>query len=246
MNQAPAISDAVLIKEVKTHAAEASAAIKKSCTHAILAGMRLYVLWMRTKATNRGEHSDAGFAGALEDIGLDRRTAYRWVNAWANLSKRLDMALDKGDVMPEPGTKEWAALEARAKDECQTMSLRRLMLGSAGEGDENRYDAIVTKAESSEDMTAVDEALTKVSCGEWTLVQAIRAIAGQEATKGKERKDPLYLDMDAATGEVRGLLPKAVATLATGFHRWGDLDPTARNKFRAAWRELVAHLPKDL
>jgi len=87
--------------------------------------------------------------------------------------------------------------------------------------------------------------IEQVSAGKLTLVQAVRALGGK-VTKEKHRTDPVYLDIDGRTGQPTGLFPKCLVTIANTFSRWENLDESARREVRAAWKEVVSKLPKDL
>lgn len=197
---------------------------------------------------------DGGFKAAMERIEghkIARSTAYRWINATGRfLARHQGIADEHGGFeqddlkIPAPGTKEFSAVEKAIGTYAATTSLRRLMLGSTATGEESRMDSLIDASEQGD--TIADEILEKIAAGELTLVQAIRAKAGASATKGKERHDPVYLDLDGESGECKGLFPKALITLNNTFSRWNDLDETARHKAKAAWKALVANLPKEL
>jgi hypothetical protein len=104
-------------------------------------------------------------------------------------------------------------------------------------------DSLITASESGD--PNADAILDRVAKGELTLVQAIRALGGS-ITKDKERHDPVYLDIDGATGRLTGLFPKCVITLNNTFARWSELDESARAEAKKAWKALAANLPKDL
>jgi hypothetical protein len=180
---------------------------------------------------------------ALQLVDLKRATAYRWMNAYASLAQRI--GLDPLALPSADDVSGWDQLDAALVAASTGLTLRRLLLGWAKDGsEEHRMEELTDRAESG-DMEA-EAALERVAAGEMTLVQAMRGAAGAAATKGKERRDPVYLDLDGRTGEVKGLMPKALITLQNAFARWEYLDQSARNKVRAAWLELVAHLPEDL
>lgn len=65
---------------------------------------------------------------------------------------------------------------------------------------------------------------------------ALRAMSGQIATKGKRRAAPDY----------RYLLPKVFITAQRGFGRWGDLDVETRAEVTAGVRELARSAPPEV
>lgn len=234
-----------LVAEIVTLAGDVTRHLRQSCHGAILIGLRLIVLHRETAGGD-----DGGFRAALDALAgcqIPRATAYRWLNAAGTLVARLQgiEAEDAQDLaLPTAGTREWKALEGEIEAACHGMSIRRLMLGSAATSDESRLDNLITEAEAGD--KAAEEMLDRVAKGELTLVQAIRAAAGAAATKNKQRLDPVYLDIDGRTGEPRGLFVKSLVTLTNTFARWDHLPEAAREKARAAWKEAVAKLPKDL
>jgi hypothetical protein len=170
------------------------------------------------------------------------------MNAAGNVLARFQGTMDQPSAtrIPEwiPASPEWKAADKILVDASNGMSLRRLIVGSSARGDESRQDELITGAEAG-DPHAI-EMLEAVAAGRLTLVQAIRAAAGAAATKGKERHDPVYLDIDGVTGQPTGLFPKCLVTLSNTFARWDTLDETARLEVRKSWKALVAALPKDL
>lgn len=243
------------LRQAATEATAATEALRKSCAHALVCGLSLAWLHQNsadptggqsnlkqgtTTVVNAGENE--GFKYALEQTGVQSRTAYRWINAAANALARE--SLDIHD-MPEPGSDEWEKWTATLRAAGEGMSLRRLMLGMVKLGtEEARLDELIDRSE--QDDHAATAALEAVAEGKFTLVQAMRAAAGAAATAGKERRDPVYLALDGRTGQLHGLLPKALITVNNAFSRWQDLDEPARRAVRSAWIELVSHLPQEL
>ena len=227
--------------------AAAAGAVRQAAVHAVAAGMAL--AWLHTRESTghggdrRGDGRDRrSFQAVLASIGLARSQAYRWMNAYAAAAARAGLA--PADL-PEPGHIEWVRRGRRLAQSVSGTSLRRLLLGAAREGsEEHRLEELVDRAEHDDQAAAA--ALERVADGELTLVQAMRAAAGAAATKGKSRRDPVYLALDGRTGGLRGLLPRCLVTLNNAFTRWEDLEAPARRKFLAAWKELVSHLPEDL
>ncbi|MEO5715032.1 MAG: hypothetical protein ABIT37_16255, partial [Luteolibacter sp.] len=125
----------------------------------------------------------------------------------------------------------------------QGTSLRRLLLGSAETSEESRLDTLITKDEEGDKHAT--EILELVATGKLTLVQAIRSLGGK-ITKEKLRTDPVYLDIDGKTGQPTGLFPKCLITIANTFSRWEKLDDSARREVKAAWKEVMTKLPKEL
>lgn len=233
------------IEEIHQLSDEALHHLRKSAFAAVRVGLRLLVIW---KATAEGETEGGGFRAALAKIDgkkLPPATAYRWMNAAGGALCRLQECKELDELeIPERGTKAWDRVEKDLEEVCQGMTLRRLILGAPATGEENRLEALITKAEEND--KDAEEILDEIARGNLTLVQAIRALSGRKATKGKERKDPVYLDLDGSNGQPKGLFVKSLLTLANTFKRWETLDEAARRKGRDAWKALVAELPKEL
>lgn len=237
--------DSTIIAEINTLTGELAVAMKASVGLALRIGLRLIVL--------HREVGPANFTDALDSITprVPRATAYRWVNAASLvIAKHQDICDHDGTYEPEEldipasGSAEWKALEAALTTYAQGTSLRRLLLGSAATSDESRQDTLISAAEAGD--PHAEAMLDKVAAGQLTLVQAIRAQAGAAATKDKQRTDPIYLDLDGATGQPRGLFPRCLITLSNTFDHWEEFDESARNQARSAWKALVAKLPKEL
>jgi hypothetical protein len=234
-----------MINEIVTISLESATHLRHSCVSALRVGLRLICLHKKTGDSD----APGGFRAALDAIeGLDisRSTAYRWINAASLVLARAQGETDVTElrIPTERGSDEWTEAESILENAANGMSLRRLMLGSAATGDESRMHSLITDAEAGDPHAAA--MLDKVAAGEITLVQAIRAAAGAKATKGKERHDPIYLDIDGHTGQLRGLFPKCLVTLANTFARWDSLDESARAEARKSWKALAVNLPKDL
>jgi len=246
-----------VLEMARSEAQLATAALKKSVEHALLAGMAL--AWLKTQ-TSHGPGGDRkssdpldSFAKALEQVGIVRMTAYRWIRAFEAALMRANQwdasCYYSLQNMPEPGTYKWREVQGVLEEVAsKSTSLKRLMLGFGGVGaavsEVRRYDELLA-AEEGGNATAM-EALEKVESGEWNLETAMRALGGAEATKGKERRDPVYLRMDGRTGDLGGLMPKALVTLRNGFTVWDELDEPARRKLRGAWLETLENLPEEL
>lgn len=227
--------------EIISLADEATRTLRTSCRCALLAGLRLLHLYHHCR------DREQGFAGEIEKLSpaIARPTAYRWLNAAARVLVKSQGIADPADLIPpRPGTPEFASAETILTQASDGMSLARLTLGAPASGDPERMDSLITQTENGDPHAAA--ALEKVEAGEWTLVQAIRGAAGAASTKDKNRRDPIYLDLDGATGQPKGLFPKAIITLANTFARWDQIDPAARAAARATWKAMVASLPADL
>lgn len=241
----------VAIAAAALHAGEAARHLSSACQHALLAGARL--LWLHGQTEAQGARNDLlrnnfvsretklGFADALEKIGLSRPTAYRWLNAAAHALRASGF---DPDALPEQGTEDWLGMEEALREAGAGTTLRRLQMGFAAAGsDPHRAEDLILRAEAGDELA--DEFIGKVDAGEMTWVQAIRAGAGAEAARGKGRKDPVYLDIDPATGKALGLFPRALVTLKNAFSRWDELDAPTRKQARLLWLETVAGLPAD-
>jgi hypothetical protein len=238
-----------MLREIDALTDELVISLRTSVDLALRIGLRLLHLYRET-----GENeAPGGFKAALEsmDKRVNRSTAYRWLNAaTATIARHQEITAADGSfdpdevTLPAPGTREWLALEKALTKAAQGTSLRRLLIGSAATGDESRMDELITRSEAGD--PHAEAMLDKVAKGELTLVQAIRAAAGAKATKNKERRDPVYLDIDGATGQPIGLFPKCLVTLSNTFAHWEELDESARAEARKAWKALVSKLPDDL
>lgn len=249
----PAREDAAntspIIREIDQLADDLAISLRTSVDLALRIGLRLVHLYRETREND----VPGGFKSALEHIStrVPRSTAYRWINATtAVLARHQDILAADGSFDPEevaipaPGSKDWQKCEAVLTEHAAGTSMRRLLLGSAATGDESRLDELITRTESGD--PHAETMLEKVAAGELTLVQAIRAAAGAAATKNKERRDPVYLDIDGATGQPIGLFPRCLITLGNTFAHWSDIDEAARAEARKAWKALVSKLPDDL
>lgn len=238
-----------VLREIDQLCEELSTAVRTSVDRALRIGLRLLVIHRES-----GESGESGgFRAAIERIEghrIPRSTAYRWFNAAARaLARHQGIADDNGNFEPSAlrlpsAPDEIAADEAVMATVAAATSMRRLMLGSAATGEESRMDELIDASERGDALA--DAVLERVAAGELTLVQAIRARAGAAATKDKTRADPVYLDIDGATGEAKGLFVRSLITISNTFDHWEDLDETARGKAKAAWKALVAKIPKEL
>lgn len=249
-----------VVAETRQHAGEALAAMRKGCEHALLAGLRL--IWLHRETNAQGQRNDLltrdskfGFKSACEEIGIQERTAYRWMNATGNACLRATLIFEGDDLqagMPAPGTPRFESWEKSLKEIAQGMSLNRLMLGRPKNGtDTGRMDELLCGEE--EGRTRAIELLEAVDTGKYTLAQAVKALGSQEAydrlrADGGEkiRKDPVYLSVDGRTGDIGGLVPRALKTLKNAWEKWDETPEPARKAVRRLWLEVVTTMPADL
>ena len=246
----PVSLEARMIQEAVHHVHIAEEAMRKGCEHALKAGMRLIVLHSQTvsmggdrKTISVTHDTLIGFEGALKKIGIQKRTAYRWMNATqAYAMQYLGIVAED---FPNPDEPEWQELELAIQDQASKMSLRRLVIGcNTTNSEDQRQEALIAMAEDGHEIA--DDVLDQIANGKMTLVQAMRAAAGAIATREKARKDPQYLTMDGRTGEIGGLYVKSLTTLTNAFQQWDDLPVPARAKARNLWLSLIALLPGEL
>ena len=237
-----------MLREIDELLVEVDRSMRTSIATALRIGLRLFYLHRQTGE----DESPGGFRAALERMedSVARSTAYRWFNAAAAvIAKDQELVMSDGSFdsaeikLPEPSTPAWTKLEKVITDSTQGMSLRRLLIGSSATSDESRMDSLITAAEAGD--PNAEEILDRVAKGEFTLVQAIRALGGS-VTKNKERHDPVYLDIDGASGRLTGLFPRCIITLSNTFARWADLDESARSEAKKAWKALAVNIPKEL
>jgi len=255
--------ETTVIAEAKNHFQSAQTALRKGCEHALLTGLRL--IWLHGQTASQGARNDRtschvsvsqkGFKSAIAEIGIEERTAYRWMNATRAACIRRTLLFDEDDIvaeMPEPGMPRFEQWEKSLREVAQGMSLNRLMLGtSQGSTEEQRYDELISADE--EGRSRASDLLAGVASGKYTLVQAVRALGSQEAydrlrAEGGEkvRRDPVYLTMDGETGRVGGLFVNSMATLKNTFTHWDETPAAARKKARELWLDVIAEMPADL
>jgi hypothetical protein len=241
--------EAQMIKEAKALAGGAEIAARTACQKALLAGMRL--VWLHSSSHSAGARNDlvpngtrSGFEEALKQIGLSKTTAYRWINKTYELAGKLHGYCPGNFPSPEHRA-EWTELEESLTQAAAGMSMRRIAMGaSASNSEDERYDVLISRAESGDENA--ENVLELIASGNLTLVQAMRAAAGALATKGKTRNDPVYLSFDAETRKATGLLPKALTTLRNGFSDWDDYTPAARAALREEWQQTRLAMPDEL
>lgn len=237
-----------MIREISALCDQMIIDLRATTGGALHIGLRLLVLHRDTG----DQITPGGFKAALAAISdrVPRSTAYRWINAASNvLAAHQGITDERGDYDPgdlklaAPDTPGWTKLEKVLTDRAQGTSLRRLLLGSAEKSEESRFDDLMNRDEAGDkNATAL---LEEIAAGKLTLVQAIRALGGM-GQKEKTRTDPVYLDLDGRTGQPRGLFPKSLITISNTFARWDSLDQPARKAVKAAWKECVSKLPKEL
>ena len=253
----------VMCEQAAEHFSHAGAAMRKSCEHVMMTGLRL--IWLHSNTVTMGgdrtslsvsrETLKKGFDGALQKIGIPRPTAYRWMDATYKACVRATLIFDGDDIaaeMPTPDLPRWEMWEAELKKIAQGMSLNRLMLGNSKPStEEHRYDELLTADEEGRGRAA--DLLAGVAEGKFTLVQAVRALGSQEAydrlrAEGGEkvRRDPVYLKMDGETGQIGGLFVTSLTTLRNTFTHWDDTPAPARKAARELWLDVVTSLPSDL
>lgn len=249
-----------LIVGAKNHFQAAAEALRNGCAEALITGLHLYALHARSNAS--GTRNDLvsvtgpqGFEAACDEIGIPKRTAYRWMNACCSALQRACLVMDGDDIaaeMPEPGLPRWETWEKELRKVASGMSLNRLLLGTTkASTEDSRYDELISGEENGHSR-AID-LLQCVAEGRYTLAQAVKALGSLEAydrlrNEGgdKIRKDPVYLDFDPVTKRSVGLIPKAFTTLHNGFKHWDDYDADARSEMKGHWREVLKTAPLEL
>lgn len=257
------------ITQAGEHYRAAQKAVRKSCEHALLAGLRLISLHSDTVGEGHGgartigssvsrDTHERGFLGAIAEIEMKRPTAYRWMNATMRACVRaglipadMDMEYLVGEL-PNFDSPRWQMWEDALVGIAQGMSLNRLMLGtSSASTEDHRYDELLSASEEGRQRGT--DLLEGVAGGKYTLVQAARALGSLEAydklrSQGGEkvRKDPVYLTMDGATGYLDGLFVKSLTTLRNTFAHWDETPAPARKKARELWLEVIDAMPADL
>lgn len=234
---------AIIISEedaIRTYAAGAKRDLISACSNALKAGACIYSMAVRAKTSVSGIIS-------ILNVDVSRRTLYRWANAYDTSLKILGM-----DHVPDFGSAEWDNHLTDLEGVAANMSISRLQLGAPAEGsDIARLDTLQTAtetAEGGEEEAIYANALERVEKGEWTLIQAMRAVGGQKAkdVAAERRKDPLYIGIDDETKKPVGILPKAVSSLKTGFENWAAFDGESKRVFAALWKSVLEAAPDDL
>lgn len=252
------VADVDPLTIIRGHMTEAEKAIRKGCEHIALGGLWLCSLHRseadtrggdrRSISNYRGDSLKKGFKGALEIIGMNEVTAYRWMCAAQKAVYRATLLIEGDDFreeLPEPGTSSWKQWEDGIREVAQRSTLKRLMYGAFKPStEEDRYDALLCAEEDGR--TKAAELLIEIENGDCTLVQAVRALGGAESTKGKERHDPVYLTFDGETRTLGGLLPKAFVTLKNGCQQWETYTKAERAALRELWQIIRADLPDEL
>lgn len=225
---------------IRNYAAGAKRDLISACANALKAGACIVSMASRAKV---------GVSGIISilDIEVSRRTLYRWANAYNTACKILAL-----DHVPAYGDAEWDAHLADLDGVAANMSISRLQLGAPADGsDIARLDTLQTATETAEDddeEAIYANALERVEKGEWTLIQAMRAVGGQKAkdVAVERRKDPVYIGIDQETKKPVGILPKAVSSLRTGFENWDAFDGESKRVFASLWKSVLEAAPDDL
>ncbi len=257
---------AAVVEEARGLAAEAADHARRGCRAALLAGLRLIWLHRETAAdpranlvpgavhksfdVPRGTSKEITFDSALAEIGLPRRTAYRWMTCAGRVMVHEGVGERMEEVeaaCPEPGSDGWDEWEHLLTERAEHTSLRRLAMGHvASRTDFHRLEELMDMAERGS--RSAEEALEKVDDGSLSLALALRAATGAEATRDKTRRDPVYLEWDPVGGRLKGLLPAALRTAGNGFsrvpERRDELDEGLAIELVNAFRALIQTVPK--
>jgi len=226
------------LAELSNYVNAARRDLTSACANALKAGAYLHCIHADGRIT---------MTDALDKIGLNRRTAYRWMNAYQTACKVLGV-----DNPPTHKDKGWAEHLEALGTVAANMTLSRLSLGAPAPGtDLARLDAIQTgmeTAENEKEEAIFQNAMEKVASGEWTLLQAYRAVCGQAAQdKATERrKNPQYLGIDPKTKKPVGLLVSTISTLKQGFKNWDLFGGEEKRVFAGMWRDVENAKPDDL
>lgn len=212
--------------------------LTSACTNALKAGAYLHSIHAGGKIS---------MVEALDKIGLNKSTAYRWMNAYHTACKVLGV-----DNPPTNKDRDWAEHLESLGEVAAKMTLSRLALGAPAAGtDLARLDAIQTgmeTAETDKEEALFKNAMEKVASGEWTLLQAYRAVCGQAAQEvaTERRKNPQYLGIDPKTKKPVGLLVTTISTLKQGFKNWDLFGGEEKRVFAGMWRDVEQSKPGDL
>lgn len=199
-----------------------------------------------TNSSSRGQHSKGnGFKGTLAEIGIAPRTAYRWMNAAAAILCQQQQS-ESPDIsaIPAINTVEWTKFLCSIQEIAEHSTLSRLALGACAKGDILRHDELISKAEAGNNHAIV--ILGKVEDGELTLIQATRALAGIESTKGQERQPVIYCDIDPKSGKLIGTAPSSLISLRNALANYASWSKSAQKAFRDEWRSFVNQLPHGI
>ena len=231
---------------------------RKNCQEAVLVGMHLLHLKGTAATSHGGDRRSLAFGGAkagksfsdlLDDLDINRGSAYRWMDKAKELAIHIGMDLGKdGDRFPQPGDADWSRLAAAAVDWSLLTSLDRLQIGGTEDDpDARRLEHLMSMAESGD-----REALAWIDrwrAGQITLARAVCGYGGAEATKGKTRKDPVYVTLDE-DGKVGGLVMKSLTTLHNAARiwegHWDEVPPPAKKQIREAWLQVLALMPEEI
>ena len=125
------------IAELANYVNAARRDLTSACTNALKAGAYLHCIHAGGKIS---------MVEALDKIGLNKSTAYRWMNAYHTACKVLGM-----DNPPTNKSKDWGEHLDSLGEVAAKMTLSRLALGAPAAGtDLARLDAIQTGMETAE------------------------------------------------------------------------------------------------
>lgn len=250
----PSLDDS--IAELHKLAANIQGRHRKNCHEAVLAGMHLSHIKDQLGLQNGGDRRSLSFAAesrksfssVLEEGRVPKKSAYRWISKARELATALGILsedTEEQEPFPAPGTPDWNHIAAAAEQWSQNTSMDRLQIGgTADDPDEQRLEHLMSSAEAGD--TEALMWLDRWRSGQITLARAVCAYGGSVATKGKERKDPVYLEYDLMRKQPMGLIPKAITTLRNGFEAWDSYDADARDQVRGLWREVIKKAPAPL
>lgn len=156
-------------------------------------------------------------------------------------SDELDLSLIPDDPQ---NVKTWGEFEKTIEEFTAKTTLSRLSLGACAEGDLNRLETIQSKAENGDLLAA--EYLEKIETGQMTLIQAIRALAGADATKDQPRAEIIYCDIDPKSGKLTGLAPRVLTSLNNALANYPNWNSAAQKAFRDEWRTFIHQLPQGI
>lgn len=241
------------IAAVRELAANIQSRHRKNCHEAVLAGMHLAHLKDQFGLQHGGDRRSLAvsiearksFATILEEASVPKKSAYRWMAKAKELAIILEILTEDDAAFPVPGSEDWDRIAGAAKTWSEKTSMDRLQVGGTmDDPDEQRLEHLMTNAEAGD--AAALMWLDRWRAGEITLARAVCAYGGAEATKGKERKDPVYLDYDVTRKLPVGLIPKAFVTLRNGFDHWDSYDEDARHQVIGMWKEAMKKAPREL
>jgi len=223
--------------QLQTYAASAKRNLVDACYNALCAGMAL----LRMHELNPQQLTDNA-----KSCNINKATAYRWMCAAHNACEYLEIADFHRIVIGSP---QWEQLLEQFRSVAAEFSITRLQIGCAPKGDLMRMEIIQRQAETSPERSIYHQALDKVEAGDWTLVQAVRALGAQESSdKISEAKKHtnVLIDIDTDTGATVGIIPSALTRIKAAFAKWTELDESTKTLVRKEWKALLINKPEDL